>query len=125
MIRPLVWWLGFATSALVAGSLSLLAYVEGIPTTAAGIPQIDKVLHFTIGGMLAFFLDGLLRRRMIPARSKGRVSVPLAAMLILVPAAIEEFFQRYSPNRSSSFGDFAADVAGVALAIWFSRRVDP
>jgi VanZ family protein len=119
-IRRFVWWLGFGTSALVAGSLSLLAYAEGIPTTLDGVPQIDKGLHFGIGGMLAFFLDGVLRRRMLRVLS---ISLPLAAVVILVPAAIEELLQRFSPNRSSSFADFAADLTGVAVGVWISRRV--
>ena len=70
--------------------------------------------------MVSFFLDGALRRRMI--RIAG-LAVPLAAVLFLVPAGIEEFLQRYSIHRSSSLGDFAADVAGVAVFVWLSRRV--
>ena len=117
-IGPVVWWLGLAATALVALALSLVAYSKGL--TFFGIPQGDKAVHIGIGGALAFFLDGVLRRRTI---ALGALRVPVAALLILVPAAIEEFLQRYSPNRSSSIADYLADVAGVAFGVWLSRRV--
>ncbi|HVH44061.1 MAG TPA: VanZ family protein [Labilithrix sp.] len=119
-IGPTIWWLGLAASGLVAATLSLDAYVEGLPPVFEEIPHLDKTLHFALAGVLTFFLDGVLRRRMIRL---GPVSVPLAAVLFLVPAAIEEFLQRFSVNRSSSVGDFAADAAGVAFFVWLSRRV--
>ncbi|MBX3197178.1 MAG: VanZ family protein [Labilithrix sp.] len=115
-----VWWFGLGATALVAASLTLIVYREGLPERFVAIPQLDKALHFGMAGSLAFFLDGVLRRR---ALRIGRRSVPLAAVLLLVPAAIEEFLQRYSVHRSSSLADFAADVAGVALFIWLSRRI--
>jgi hypothetical protein len=119
-IRRTVWWLGLVASVLVAGALSLDAYAEGLPAVFDTIPNLDKALHFTLAGTITFFLDGALRRRMVHL---GFVAVPLAALLFLVPAGMEEFLQRFSANRSSSFGDFAADVAGVATFIWISRRI--
>jgi hypothetical protein len=118
-IGPLVWWLGLGTTCLVTLAVSLVAYREGL--AYFGIPQADKAVHISIGGALAFFLDGVLRRRTVDV---GRLRIPVAALLILVPAAIEEFLQRYSPNRESSFADYAADLVGVALGVWLSRRVD-
>lgn len=117
-IGPAVWWLGLATTGLATLVLSLVAYREGITYP---VPHGDKAVHLTIGGALAFFLDGVLRRR---ALRLGPVHAPLAAVLVLAPAGIEEILQRFSPNRSSSFADFAADIAGVALGVWLSRRVD-
>jgi 4-amino-4-deoxy-L-arabinose transferase-like glycosyltransferase len=113
-----VWWLGLGATALVTLAISFVAYSEGI--AYFGIPQGDKAVHLSVGAALAFFLDGVLRRRMVGA---GRVRVPLAALLVLVPAGVEELLQRYSPNRQSSFADYAADVAGVALGVWLSRRI--
>lgn len=118
-IGPFVWWLGLGTTALVTLATSLVAYREGL--SYWGIPQGDKAVHIGIGGALAFFLDGVVGRRTVGA---GRLRFPLAAVLILVPAAIEEFLQRYSPNRESSIFDYAADVVGVALGVWLSRRID-
>ena len=117
-IGPVVWWLGLAATAFIAACLSLISYAEGLPLDQP--PHLDKAVHFGLGGALAFFLDGVLRRRMLRI---GPIALPLAAVLTLVPAGVEEFLQRYSLNRTSSFADFAADVAGVAFFVWLSRRV--
>ena len=57
------WWSGFGVVAAGAGYLSALAYREGLPSVFQLVPQFDKVVHFTTAGLLAFFLDGALRRR--------------------------------------------------------------
>jgi hypothetical protein len=117
-IGPAIWWFGLLGSGLVAAVLSLVSYSEGLPFDR--VPHLDKVVHFGLGGALAFFLDGVLRRRMLRV---GPIAAPLAALLVLLPAGIEEFLQRYSINRTSSWADFAADVAGVSFFVWLSRRV--
>ena len=114
------WWLGLGATSLFAAVMTLIVYSEGLPAPFTAVPHFDKALHFGISGMLSFFLDGVLRRRMV--RVAG-IAVPLAAVLFLVPTAIEEFLQRYSIHRTSSLGDFAADVAGVACFLWLSRRI--
>jgi hypothetical protein len=56
------WWIGVVLIFGGAACLTLLAYREGLPDFIQRIPQSDKVVHFGIGGLLAFFLDGALRR---------------------------------------------------------------
>ena len=108
------WWAGFLMVGAGGAALSLIAYLWGLPASLIGNGG-DKVVHFTLGGLLAFFLDGALRRRML-------LRVPLAAVVILVPAGIEEWAQRFSSHRSSSIWDYAADCAGVFVFIALSRR---
>jgi VanZ family protein len=115
------WWAGLLLVAAIAGCLSVLAYAEGLPKAFDLVPQLDKGLHFTLAGLLAFFLDGALRRRTLFTASG--FAVPLAAAVILVPAAIEEYLQRYATARTSSIWDFAADLAGVVVLIPLSRRL--
>jgi VanZ family protein len=120
IIAQWIWWAGFLVVGMACGALSLLGYMEGLPV---GITKggVDKVVHFLAGGLLAFFLDGALRRRML---FKGEsYSVPVAVVVLLIPAAIEEWAQRFSSNRSSSIWDFAADVAGVIVLTALSRRI--
>ena len=114
-------WVGVGVICAAAGWLTLLAYREGLPSIFQRVPQFDKVVHFTIGGLLALFLDGALRHR--SAFTIAGVAIPVAALLVLVPAGIEEFLQRYSVHRTSSIYDFVADLLGVVLLLSLSRRV--
>ena len=75
------WWTGLLLVAAVAVYLSSLAYAEGLPQVFRVVPQFDKVVHFTVAGLLASFLDGALGRRALFAGS--RLAVPLAAVLAL------------------------------------------
>ncbi|MBX3188060.1 MAG: VanZ family protein [Labilithrix sp.] len=118
-IRASRWWLGFFVITAIGGYLTVIAYVEGLPDVFRSFAHFDKGAHFACAGLLAFFLDGALRRRSF---SVFGVSVPVAALVVLVPAGVEEYAQRYATFRTSSLWDFAADVAGVAVFIPLSRR---
>ena len=115
------WWVGFGIVSGAALWLTQRAYREGLPAFLDTIWQADKVLHVAISGLAVFFLDGALARR--AAFTVAGLAVPLAAVLILVPVAIEECLQSLSPLRNSSIGDLAADLLGVALFIPLSRRL--
>ena len=121
VVAPWRWWAGFALTLAIVVCMSRLAYAGGLPSAFNSVPQLDKAVHFTTTGLLAFFLDGALGRRTLFAGS--RVAVPLAAVAVLAPAGVEEYLQRYSTNRTSSIWDFAADVAGVVALVALSRRV--
>lgn len=117
-VRP--WWIGFCAVVAFGLYMSARAYREGLPEIFER-PYVDKVAHFFTAGLLAFFLDGGLRRRNL-ALTRG-IKVPLAAALVLIPLGIEEFLQRYATFRTASYGDFAADMAGVTILIPLSRWV--
>lgn len=108
------WLLAFALVCVVAAFLSLISYAGQMP---AFVPetQLDKVIHFGIGGGLAVTLDGCFRRRTL-------ASVPLAMPAVIIPAGVEEWMQRYSNHRTSSVGDFVADVLGVVFCTYLARR---
>lgn len=116
---PWRWWLGFFLVVGVAAYLTWLAYAGGLPELFDR-PYVDKLAHFAVAGLLAFFLDGALRRR--PLSVAGRAVVPLSAACVLAPVGIEEYLQRFGELRNSSLMDFAADVAGVVVLIPLSRR---
>jgi VanZ family protein len=112
-----LWWAGFGALGLIAAMLTVLAYREGVP---AFLQTHDKATHFTMAGALVFFLDGALARRSLRV---ARVPVPVACLVVLVPAAIEEYLQRYATFRTSDLGDYAADVLGAVVFLVLSRRV--
>lgn len=113
-----MWWAGFFAIGVFAAFMSGLAYVDQLPDVFrhAGV---DKVAHFALAGLLAFFLDGALRRRQLVVAS---VTVPLASALVLVPVGLEELCQSFTVYRTSSLWDFAADLAGVLFLVPLSRR---
>jgi VanZ family protein len=97
--------LPFCVAVVVVVALSTVAYSGKIPSLITG-HGIDKVVHGAMGATLTFLLARALRGRAV-----------LAALLVLVPLATDEYLQRFSPMRSSDWGDLAADVAGALLAI--------
>jgi polysaccharide biosynthesis protein VpsQ len=116
-VRPSTWWAGTALVTAMGAGLSLYAYLFDLPYALVRDGR-DKAWHFALAGLLAYFLDGALRRRGV---GPGR-KIPLSALLVLVPAAVDECLQRYSAFRTASLLDFAADVVGVVIFTWLSRR---
>lgn len=94
------------------------AYLGILPTGIQAIPHFDLVMHLILIGGVGFFLDGALDHRPLLGRWWS-----LGGTLVLIVAGIEEWAQRFSPRRSSSFSDYAADIAGVILFVWLARKV--
>lgn len=111
------WWAGFFVVVGIAMRLTYLAYQELLPSA---LVNFDKAVHFTIAGMLAFFLDGALRRRALAFRNWR---LPVASVTLLAISGVDEFLQRFSIHRTPDFADYAADVVGVVFFTWLSRRV--
>lgn len=112
----------FRAGLLAYGTMVFLigagAYLGVLPTGIHAIPHFDLVMHLLLIGGVGFFLDGALDHR--PLLNKWW---SLGGTLVLIVAGIEEWAQRFSPRRSSSFSDYAADVMGVVLFVWLSRKV--
>jgi hypothetical protein len=121
VVRPWRWWTGFVLTVAAAIWMTVLAYREGLPPALNRIWQIDKIMHFLVAGLLAFFLDGALGRRVLFVI--GGVAVPLAAVGVLLPSGIEEALQVFSVIRTANIWDYASDVAGVLVFIPLSRRI--
>ncbi|AKU98621.1 hypothetical protein AKJ09_05285 [Labilithrix luteola] len=122
-VRTRSWaaWAAFALMVVVAVALSVLAYRDLLPAELDAVHGSDKLLHATLAGGLAFFLDGALGHRDVMIAS--RRILPLAAILVLVPVGVEELLQRLSPVRSSSIWDYLADCVGVTISVSLSRGV--
>ncbi len=115
----LPWAVGLTISIAIVITGSAFAYAGALPIWLAP-HNVDKVLHFAMAAALAFFTDGVLARRTLIA---GRIHLPLATVVVLVPVGLEEYLQRLSEVRSSSIWDFTADVLGVAAGTLASRAV--
>lgn len=120
---PHVFWkIGFMFHACSVMLIVVFAYFGILPTTYSVIPYADVIGHAVLIGLLAFFLDGMLRFR--PLFSETCQALRVAPLFILLIAGLEEIAQRFSPRRTSSIIDFAADVAGVLLASWLAHQLE-
>lgn len=104
-------FLGFGVAVGAVILTSIAAYGAKIP------PQIsehgvDKILHATMGAILTYLLA-----RAIAPRHAG-----IAALVVFVPLAADEYLQRFSASRSSDWGDLFADALGIVLAAWAVHR---
>ena len=109
--------LNFALVCIVLASL--LAYTGVIPTRAFSASHADWVGHALGFGTMAFFLDGFLGHRSLFA-IRGLTWIKTGPALVLAIAGIDEIAQRLSPIRSSTLGDFVADVIGVSAGAFLA-----
>ncbi len=100
-IKTLLLWL---PALAYMGAVYFLSSLSN-PPAPLHFENADKVAHLTEYAILAglLFLPGLK---------------PLSVLgLTAVYAALDEFHQSFGPGRDASPWDWAADVAGVALAL--------
>jgi VanZ family protein len=103
----------------VAIYLTLIWVVSGIPGESISSPVNDKVAHF-----FEYFALALLLMIAAGGFSRGEPRLHHYAASWLFAAAwggADEFHQSFVPGRDSSFGDFAADVAGATTALLLLR----
>ncbi len=115
-----VYRIGLAAQLALVGLIDLGAYTGHIPTQIYWIPFYDKIMHFLLVGVFGAFLDGALAHRAI-------VRVPfvprVGPAIVLVLAGAEEYLQRFSPRRSSSWSDLIANYTGILVCSWIAKRI--
>ncbi|MCH9684310.1 MAG: VanZ family protein [Deltaproteobacteria bacterium] len=83
------------------------------------VPGTDKVLHLLAFGFVALGVHLQTRGRAVWGER-----LPLAVVLPLGVAALEELVQATSPHRSADLGDLLADLVGLLLfwrlGVWFT-----
>lgn len=112
-------WLLWPQVAVVILSTQM-AYLNILPFYLLQWPYADKVLHFLLFGAVVFWLNLWLNGRIV------RVwwwSVPLAILLALSIASLEEVAQGFSSLRTADITDFASDLAGMTFFWWLSTRL--
>ena len=105
-LRLLIWpQIGLALFA------TIVAYLDLLPREWLAWPYSDKVLHFLLFGLVAFWLrfwspqTGAFWRRNLPV------------IVLWMYIVVEECLQILSPYRSFDFVDMGCDLAGV-LTFW-------
>jgi VanZ family protein len=114
LVGRLRWLLWPQIAAVIV--ITWMAYLHILPTTLLRFPHSDKVLHFTLFGLVAFFAELWLEDR-------RWARLPVAIVLPLSLAATEELAQTLSPHRTADLGDLACDLAGMSIAWLLARRL--
>ena len=110
-------WLAFLFGLFIVGIIILANLGKlGVLGFLYKIPYGDKVGHFILYGILALLID-LALFRSHPDLDRNRIVVRVALILALL-IGLEEFSQRYIPNRSFDLVDLAFSYVGV---LFFSR----
>jgi len=86
------------------------------------LPFGDKVAHFSMFGLLAFFVARVFPTPSLPGTG-GRVPAVVALAFLLT--ALEELSQAWIPWRHCDPFDLLADGAGMALFTWLAARARP
>jgi undecaprenyl-diphosphatase len=104
----------------IAVVVTQMAYLDLLPFYLLQWPLADKVLHFLLFGAVVFWLNLWFGGRKVPL---GRWAIPLAILLPLMIAALEEGVQAYSPRRNADPLDLTSDAAGMLFFWWLSHRI--
>ena len=92
------------------------AYQGLIPTEIDYIPFYDTVGHFVLLGLLSFLFHRALNKKHIE-------NIPIAPVIIMILAIIEESFQIFSPIRVFSLFDLSSNILGIWLFYFFDRFI--
>lgn len=121
MIRWLLW-----PQVSLAVMVTLMAYLGLLPLYLLTWPFADKVLHMILIGALAFWLNLWIPDWRL---QMGRLWLPVAIVLPLALATLEEMLQSLSPLRTFDLVDLASDLVGLllfyALSRWVMVRIAP
>lgn len=104
----------------VALTVTQMAYLDILPYYLLHWPLADKVLHFILFGLIAFWLNLWLNGRKV--RLAGW-TLPLALLIAGGGALIEESLQFFSPLRSLDIVDLSSNLAGLIFFWWLSQRI--
>ena len=96
-----------------------MAYMVMLPLTLLDWPYSDKVLHFSLFGMVAFWLNLWTGGKKVHVFG---MALPLAIVIPLSLAFTEECLQQFSPVRTFDLVDLTGDALGMCTLWWMSER---
>lgn len=107
-------------------ALLLLSAQPASSFPAAGIPHLDKLVHGGLYAVLGALVGRALALR-APAGRAGRAALVAAAVALVGFGALDEWSQGFSPGRTTSLADLAADAIGgwiglLAASRYYRRR---
>ena len=85
-----------------------------------GVSWSDKILHFSVFGLLGW----LVARGFHHSRNKERQKkyFQITVLICLAYAASDEFHQYWVPGRIADIYDFFADLLGIIVFAWLYKK---
>lgn len=121
MTSPRFWKFVLLLYVIVLGMISAAAYMKRLH-----IPlfinkwNLDKLIHFVLLGGASF-----LARRSTPHARGPLFDLPTGPFVVGVLATTDECVQAFSPVRTFSFADMAANLGGVIVFGWLAGTKEP
>lgn len=91
-------------------AIAVLIFAASSRSTVSGprIPYFDKVVHFSVYGLLA---------TLVCRQGRGGRAAVGALLVVSAYGASDEWHQSFVPGRAPELADWIADTAGAAVAI--------
>lgn len=106
-LKPLVW--------LVIITILCIMPPSNLPTTSLfEIPQFDKIIHFGMYFVMALLLVHPLEKVYPPGVTRRVLAIDILLISLAVGGIIEILQFALAYQRSASWGDLVADLAGAA-----------
>ena len=113
-------WLRFVPMVLVMGTIFFLSAQPGDSLSLPDIPNLDKLLHAGIYGLLAAAtLFGVGSKSWLGRRQLSGLFVVLFCLLYGIS---DEWHQAFVPGRTPSIWDLAADTIGASIMVMLWPR---
>ncbi len=117
MTSPRFWKFVLLLYVIVLGLISAAAYTKRLHVPLfINRYNLDKLIHFILLGCASY-----LARRSTPRARGPWFDVPTGPFVVGVLATMDECAQAFSPVRTFSFADMAANLGGVIVFGWLAR----
>lgn len=117
-MKPLAYLFGLFIAGIIVladlGMLGVLKFVNRIPFG-------DRIGHFVLYGILTLLIDLALLRP--PHGLNPNLIVLRVALILALAIGLEEFSQRFFPNRSFDLLDLAFSYLGVIFFSWAAIKI--
>jgi polysaccharide biosynthesis protein VpsQ len=111
-----IWQFVLVVYVIILGIISAAAYTKRLHVAAIfGRSHADKLIHFVLLGGASF----LGRRASADARMRF-LNLPIGPVIVGVIATMDEFAQAFSPVRTFSYADLAANISGTVIFGWLA-----
>lgn len=91
-------------------AIAVLIFAASSRSTVAGprLPYFDKVVHFSVYGLLG---------TLVCRQGRGWRAAAWSVLAVAAFGATDEWHQSFVPGRESELADWVADTSGAAVAI--------